>query len=66
MLYIDIEHPDDDNYKKKMLIDNISDLCNTSNKKSSESPEIKLSNLGSLDNDLKKDKKKEKKNLYHL
>lgn len=61
MLYIDIEHPDDDNYKKKMLIDNISDLCNTSNKKSSESPEIKLSNLGSLDNDLKKDKKKEKK-----
>ena len=36
MLYIDIEHPDDDNYKKKKLIDNIYDLCKTSNNKSYE------------------------------
>ena len=61
MLYINIEHPDDDNYKKKTLLDNISDLCKTSNNKSYESPEIKLSNLGSLDTDLKKNKKKSKK-----
>ena len=61
MLYINIEHPDDDNYKKKTLIDNISDLCKTSNNKSYESLEIKLSNLGSLDTDLKKNKKKSKK-----
>ena len=58
MLYINIEHPDDDKYKKKTLIDNISDLCKTYNNKSYESHKIKLSNLGYLYTDLKKNKKK--------
>jgi hypothetical protein len=56
MLYINIEP--DDSYKHKKLIDNISELRSTPKE---EPPAFTLSNLASLDSDVKKEKKKEKK-----
>lgn len=55
MLYINIEP--DDSYKKKTLINNISELRSTPQ----DPPSFNLSNLASLDSDVKKEKKKEKK-----
>lgn len=56
MLYINIEP--DDSFKQKKLIDNISELRSTPKE---EPPAFTLSNLASLDSDVKKDKKKGKK-----
>lgn len=56
MLYINIEP--DDSYKHKKLIDNISELRSTPKE---EPPAFTLSNLASLDSDVKKEKKKENK-----
>ena len=60
MLYINIELGD--SYKKKKLIDGISELCSKQN----DPPAFSLSNLASLDSDIndkkgKKEKKKKKK-----
>ena len=56
MLYINIDP--DDSYKKKKLIDNISELCSIQ-----KEPEFSLSNLASIDSDVKKEKKTKKKKV---
>jgi len=56
MLYINIEP--DDSFKHKKLIDNISELRSTPKE---VPPAFTLSNLASLDSDVKKEKKKDKK-----